>query len=150
MQTWELLKILPHLISAIGPSTPQIIFLESSKSLNAFSFEVRFPVCLCCESLSHREKIGREALYKGLSRGRWHNGTILGPHGDLLDSEALIVTLVGTSVPSSRRAHDSIRNCWASVMSLQWRWSTGRSDVPWSQAWMLIVLVSFMTLWFGS
>ncbi len=123
-----------HLISLIGPSTSQIIFLESSNNLYADSSSVRCPVGLLLESLSHRENTGREALNKGLSEGRLQIGTIRGPKGDELDSEALIVTPISTSLPSSRRAHFSIRNCRASVISLQWRCRTGRSVVPWSQA----------------
>jgi hypothetical protein len=85
-----------------------------------------------------------------LSDGRLHNGTIRGPHVDELDYEALIVTIVGTLDPSSRRAHVSIKSCWASVMSLQWRWRGGSSTFPCGHAWTFKVLESFKTLWFRS
>ena len=85
-RSWR--RRLSHLSSVIGSSTPQIIFLESSKSLNAFSSIDRLQVGLFWESLSHLENIGREALYMGLLDGRLHKGTIREPHGDELDSKS--------------------------------------------------------------
>ena len=64
-------KQFSYLNCDIGPSGSHIIVRDLSNWAIASSVDVRFPVSLPLESFSHREKMGREALYSGLPLGRF-------------------------------------------------------------------------------